>query len=116
MKPAPFLDGSRNKFQDVYDHMTTGEERDTDIITARDWEDYGKLCPKSDAVQEFIKEDPKRFHIPLWKELFSSVVIDFKSNVIPKKSAKDYITARERTTPSVKWHNRGKKLGKMLKC
>ena len=115
MTPAPFLEGSRKKFQDVYDHMTTGEERDTDITTAREWEDYKMLCPKSDSVQEFVNENPERFHIPLWKELFSSVAIDYKTNITAKKSAKDYISGRERTTASVKWHNRGEKLGKIFK-
>ena len=91
--------------------MTSVEERQTDKTTAEEWDAYSSLCPKSDSVQEFLNEDPTRFHIPFWKELFSSVDIDFKTIVTAKKSARDYISSKERSTPSVKWHNRGEKLG-----
>ena len=92
--------------------MTSDEEASTDPYTAKQWVEFAKKCPKTDLVQDYVNEDPARLHIPFRDILFSSTTVDFSTHVSAKRSARDYLSGKEKTGASVIWGNRGKKLGK----
>ena len=79
LQPAPLLKGSFLQLMEVYTKVKTAWTTLSNINdkTLEDWDEFVKTCPKSDDVEEFIKDNPHQYHIPFKRILFKGEIRNF---------------------------------------
>ena len=74
--PEPLTEGSHRILMQVYYRVQMswlGNDENKKYI--EDWHDFAKMCPSSDDVDKYIKDQPERFHVPFRQIIFKGTCL-----------------------------------------